>query len=216
MRRASDYALPDGVAPADAVRDGGFARRPGGLSSSTTTRAAWSSSSRALRRAARKASRGTTCSTTSRCTWLTNTGVSSARLYWENKFSFFGVKRRHDPGRRERLPRRALPGPAELGGAGVSQPHPLQQARQGRALRRPGNSRSSSWKSCAPGSSPCGSKAVRWMARQRARHPRHLQNEGNDRGKCRRHATHRPQFRRAPSSMESTCSRPTTRQRKRS
>ena len=24
--------------------------------------------------------------------WLTNTGVSSGRLYWENKFSFFGVK----------------------------------------------------------------------------------------------------------------------------
>jgi pimeloyl-ACP methyl ester carboxylesterase len=25
-------------------------------------------------------------------TWLTNTGVSSARLYWENTFDFFGVK----------------------------------------------------------------------------------------------------------------------------
>ncbi|MGZ5922141.1 MAG: epoxide hydrolase family protein [Rhizomicrobium sp.] len=25
-------------------------------------------------------------------TWLTNTGVSSGRLYWENKLSFFGVK----------------------------------------------------------------------------------------------------------------------------
>src|SRR5215468_5181250 len=25
-------------------------------------------------------------------TWLTNTGISSARLYWENKLSFFGVK----------------------------------------------------------------------------------------------------------------------------
>src|SRR5262249_44921405 len=25
-------------------------------------------------------------------TWLTNTAISSARLYWENKFSFFGVK----------------------------------------------------------------------------------------------------------------------------
>jgi pimeloyl-ACP methyl ester carboxylesterase len=24
--------------------------------------------------------------------WLTNTGVSAARLYWENKFSFFNVK----------------------------------------------------------------------------------------------------------------------------
>ena len=25
-------------------------------------------------------------------TWLTNTGISSARLYWENTFDFFGVK----------------------------------------------------------------------------------------------------------------------------
>jgi pimeloyl-ACP methyl ester carboxylesterase len=25
-------------------------------------------------------------------TWLTNTAISSARLYWENKFAFFGVK----------------------------------------------------------------------------------------------------------------------------
>ena len=24
--------------------------------------------------------------------WLTNTAISSARLYWENKFDFFGVK----------------------------------------------------------------------------------------------------------------------------
>jgi pimeloyl-ACP methyl ester carboxylesterase len=26
------------------------------------------------------------------CFWLTNTGVSAARIYWENKFSFFNVK----------------------------------------------------------------------------------------------------------------------------
>ncbi|WP_046470343.1 hypothetical protein [Allosalinactinospora lopnorensis] len=25
-------------------------------------------------------------------TWLTNTGISSARLYWENRFGFFDVK----------------------------------------------------------------------------------------------------------------------------
>ena len=39
------------------------------------------------------------------------------------------------PGRRERLPRRALSGSAKLGGDGVSQARPLQQARQGRPLR---------------------------------------------------------------------------------
>ena len=36
--------------------------------------------------------------------WLTNTGVSSARLYWENKVGFFDAEGRHDPGGRERLP----------------------------------------------------------------------------------------------------------------
>ena len=33
------------------------------------------------------------------------------------------------------VPRRDLPGPAELGGAGLSQPHLLQRGRQGRPLR---------------------------------------------------------------------------------
>jgi hypothetical protein len=42
---------------------------------------------------------------------------------------------RHDPGRRERLPRRNLCGPEKLSRAGLSQTHPLQQARQRRPLR---------------------------------------------------------------------------------
>ena len=67
--------------------------------------------------------------------WLTNTAISSARLYWENKLAFFAAKNVDDPGCRERLSGRALCGSAELGGAGVSQTHPLQQARQGRPLR---------------------------------------------------------------------------------
>src|SRR5262249_51668762 len=45
---------------------------------------------------------------------------------------------RPGPGGRQRLPGRALPGAEELGGAGVSQAHPLQQASQGRTLRRLG------------------------------------------------------------------------------
>src|SRR3954464_11802122 len=45
---------------------------------------------------------------------------------------------RGHPGSRERLPRRALSGAAELGRGGLSQADPLQQARQGRALRRLG------------------------------------------------------------------------------
>ena len=67
--------------------------------------------------------------------WLTNTAISSARLYWESKLALLRPEGRHHPGRRERLSRRDLSGPAELGGEGVSQAHPLQQARQGRPLR---------------------------------------------------------------------------------
>ena len=67
--------------------------------------------------------------------WLTNTAVSAARLYWENKLNYFSRQERPHPGRGERLPRRAVPGAAELDGGGVSQAHPLQQAPQGRALR---------------------------------------------------------------------------------
>ena len=67
--------------------------------------------------------------------WLTNTAVSSARLYWEKQARPSSPQGRHHPGCRERLSRRDLCGAAELGGAGVSQAHPLQQARQRRPLR---------------------------------------------------------------------------------
>ena len=66
--------------------------------------------------------------------WLTNTGVSSPRLYWENKGLLRRQGRLH-PGSRQHLPWRALSGAAELDGAGLPQPHPLQPARQRRALR---------------------------------------------------------------------------------
>ena len=47
----------------------------------------------------------------------------------------FQCQGRRHPGCRERLPRRALSSPAELGGARVSQADPLQQGRERRALR---------------------------------------------------------------------------------
>ena len=43
-------------------------------------------------------------------------------------------QRRQHPSGRERFPGRTLPGAAELGGEGVSQPRPLQQSRQGRSF----------------------------------------------------------------------------------
>ena len=67
--------------------------------------------------------------------WLTNTAVSSARLYWEDSQNptggFFAVKERQDSRGGERLPGRDLPGATELGGAGVSQADLLQPAAKG-------------------------------------------------------------------------------------
>ena len=58
-------------------------------------------------------------------TWVTNTGVSSGRRR----------QGRDRPGRRERFPERALSGAAELGRAGLPQPHLLQRGRQWQPLR---------------------------------------------------------------------------------
>ena len=75
--------------------------------------------------------------------WLTNTGVSSGRLYWENRLDFFDPKAW--PTADDRLivdiPVAVSVFPDELvrcRGVGRRRPtptHPLQQARQGRALR---------------------------------------------------------------------------------
>ena len=53
--------------------------------------------------------------------WLTNTGVSSARLYWENKLAFFAPKGVTLPVAVSVVSGRALSGAAELGGEGLSQ-----------------------------------------------------------------------------------------------
>ena len=68
-------------------------------------------------------------------TWLTNTALSGARLYWENKVRVSSVSKASSiPVAVSVFSGRTLSVPAELGGAGVSQTDPLQQAPQGRAL----------------------------------------------------------------------------------
>ena len=160
LREARRLRPRDGDAPADAVRDRGLARRPGGLPARPRRR----------ERSARHRSRGrsTDVERPSGLTrddvldnitlyWLTNTGVSSARLYWENKLPFFVAKGVKIPVARERLPRRALPGAAELGGAGVPQAHLLQRASTRAATSPPGSSRSCSPKRSARRSGRCAS-----------------------------------------------------------
>jgi len=65
-------------------------------------------------------------------TWLTNTAISGARLYWESKLRI-QCQRRSIPVAVSAFPTRSICA-AQLGGAGVSQTDPLQQARQRRAL----------------------------------------------------------------------------------
>jgi hypothetical protein len=70
-------------------------------------------------------------------TWLTNTGVSSARLYAEDKLGLFDVRRESE--RRsacQRVRGRALPGTARLDRARLLEPRLQQRARPRRPLRR--------------------------------------------------------------------------------
>ncbi|WP_233600875.1 MULTISPECIES: epoxide hydrolase N-terminal domain-containing protein [Micromonospora] len=60
--------------------------------------------------------------------WLTNTGVSSARLYAESKLSFFAAKGVKIPAAVSVFPDELYQAPKELGGAGVSPARPLPPA----------------------------------------------------------------------------------------
>ncbi len=77
--------------------------------------------------------------------WLTGTGASAARWYWE--FGRFvaaamasgpGASAGFGSGRLHEVPRRDLGCPAHLGRGGLPQPRVLQRGRQGRPLRRLG------------------------------------------------------------------------------
>ena len=72
--------------------------------------------------------------------WLTNTAISSARLYWENKLALLRAQGRHDPGRRQRLPGRDLRGAAKLGRAGLSQARSTTTGSTRAATSPPGSS----------------------------------------------------------------------------
>ncbi len=108
------YAQEMGNRPADALRARRLAGRTRGVDA-RPRRAQLRPDRARVRRADPKASPATTSSTTSTLYWLTNTAVSSARLYWESKLAFFAPKGVTIPVARERLPGRDLRGAAELG-----------------------------------------------------------------------------------------------------
>ena len=90
--------------------------------------------------------------------WLTNTAVSSARLYWENKLDLLRPEGRRHPGCRERLSRRDLCQPR---GAGRSRRIPNSSTTTSSTkagTSRPGNSRKFSRKRFARASSHCAER----------------------------------------------------------
>ena len=102
---------PDhGDAPADAVRTGGLAGRSGGVRDRPRRR------HRPARADRDRSSQGDLPGDLTRddildnitLYWLTNTGVSAARLYWENKAALLRRQGHHDPVRDQRVPRRAV------------------------------------------------------------------------------------------------------------
>ena len=78
--------------------------------------------------------------------WLTGTGTSAAREYWETGQAASPRGRRAGPPQVSvpvgftDVPRRDLPGPAQLGREGLSHPHLLQRGRTGAATSPPGKS----------------------------------------------------------------------------
>jgi pimeloyl-ACP methyl ester carboxylesterase len=73
--------------------------------------------------------------------WLTNTGVSASRLYWEYKGGFFNAKGVAMPVAVSVLSRRAISSAAKLDRGRVPQPHLLQRGRERRSLRSVGRAR---------------------------------------------------------------------------
>src|SRR5271166_7333 len=78
--------------------------------------------------------------------WLTGTGASAARSYWENgagpgPHGRAATTAGQAPGRLHHIPGRDLPGPPQLGRGVLPHPHLFQRGRPGRPLRRLGRTR---------------------------------------------------------------------------
>ena len=91
-------------------------------------------------------------------TWVTNTGVSSGRLYWENTLGFFDAKGVTVPAAVSVFPRELYQVP-RAGGEGVCQPHLLQRSSRRGTTSRRGRSRSCSRTRCGRPSGRCADLA---------------------------------------------------------
>jgi pimeloyl-ACP methyl ester carboxylesterase len=112
--------------------------------------------------------------------WLTNTAVSSARIYWENKSAFFAAKGRHHPGGVQCVSRSRFSRPRETG---QKRRIPISSSSRSttRAATLPrGNSRRFTQTMCAQPSDRCGNtpspiEPRKEVAHANARLPRHRQ-----------------------------------------
>ena len=71
-------------------------------------------------------------------TWLTNTFVSGAKFYWENKAGFFDIKDVKVPTAISSFPDELYPVPRSWAEKAYPEADPLQPRAQGRPLRRMG------------------------------------------------------------------------------
>src|SRR3954454_14778904 len=126
-----------GDPPPDALRDRGLPRRPGRLDARPRLDQLGADHSRLRRRRPGRADPSRRARQHHPLLAHEHGDLVGTSLLGEQARLLRPEGRGH-PGRRERLHRRALPGAAELGRGGLSQADPLQQARQGRALRRLG------------------------------------------------------------------------------
>src|SRR5262249_31726644 len=130
--------------------------------------------------------------------WLTGTGASSARSYWEDalardQITASGQAPPHGlaPGRLHHLPRRGLANPPQLGRDLLPERPLLQRGGPGRALRRLG--RAAAVHGGAPGRLQLSAliRANERRVRSRARRSR-LSSEVDERGAPRRPTHHKP------------------------
>ena len=141
---STGWATPgDGEPPADALRNRGFAGRPRGVDP-RSRRPQLRADRPRLRRTARRPHARRHPRQHHALLADEHGDLFGASLLGNTQLAARASSTSRDvthPGRRERLSGRDLYRPAELGGEGVSQAHPLQQASTKAATSRPGNSR---------------------------------------------------------------------------
>ena len=144
----------DGEPPADALRASRIRRSAWPPGCSTTTRAAWRSSSRVFDGQPEGLTRDDVLDNVT-LYWLTNTAISSARLYWESHLAFFAPKNVPIPAAVSAFRGGALSGPARAGRRRRIPSSSITTSSTRAGTSRRGSSRSSWWRTFARRSSLC-------------------------------------------------------------